>query len=220
MTRAERFETGMAAGDAGPAALAARLASRMCHDLVSPLGAIGNGLELLEMSGMAAGPEQALIADSVAAARARVRLFRLAFGHAAEGQRLPVAELRDLLSDRDSVGRLNCVLEAAGDMSRGDAQMIALAVMCLGTGLPWGGRVLICRAETGALPGAASGWRLVAEADRTRPDAALWAWLDGGVPGPLPAPGEVHFALLGMVAAAQGRSLRWELDETGAEIGF
>lgn len=220
MTGAERFATGMATEEAGAAALAALLASRMCHDLVSPLGAIGNGLELLEMSGAAAGPEHALIADSVAAAGARLRLFRLAFGHAGDGQRLPVAELRELLSDRDSVGRLNCLLEAAGDLSRRDAQLIALAVMCLGTGLPWGGRVLICRAETGTLAGAASGWRLVAEAERTRPDAALWAWLDGPGAAPLPGPGEVHFALLGTVAAAQGRNLRWELDATGAEISF
>src|SRR5690606_27339952 len=99
MTGAERFATGMATEDAGAAALAALLASRMCHDLVSPLGAIGNGLELLEMYGAAAGPEHALIADSVAAAGARLRLFRLAFGHAGDGQRLPVAELRELLSD-------------------------------------------------------------------------------------------------------------------------
>lgn len=219
MTRVERLPVAAAADGVGPAALAALLASRMCHDLVSPLGAIGNGLELLEMAGGAPGPELALISDSVAAARARVRLFRLAFGHAGAGQRLPVAELREVLTDRDSVGRLTCVLEAEGDLSRLDAQMIALAVMCLGTGLPWGGRVLICRAETGALAGAASGWRLVAEADRTRPDTALWAWL-GGAAAALPAPGEVHFALLGTVAAAAGRVLRWELDESGAEISF
>ncbi len=37
--------TRIAAGD-----LAALLGSRLCHDLVSPLGAIGNGVELLEMS--------------------------------------------------------------------------------------------------------------------------------------------------------------------------
>ena len=34
-----------------PENLAALVTSRLCHDLVSPLGAIGNGLELLELSG-------------------------------------------------------------------------------------------------------------------------------------------------------------------------
>lgn len=33
------------------AELASLVAARLCHDLVSPLGAIGNGVELLEMSG-------------------------------------------------------------------------------------------------------------------------------------------------------------------------
>ena len=220
MTRAERLSGVAAIPARDEAGLAARLASRMCHDLVSPLGAIGNGLELLEMSGAMRGPEATLIADSVAAARARVRLFRLAFGHAGEGQRLPMAELREVLSDRDSMGRLSVVLDGTGDLSRGAAQLIALSVMCLATGLPWGGRVLVCRAETGVQPGAASGWRLVAEADRTRPDPGLWAWLDGDRPSPLPAPGEVHFALLSAAARAQGRHLRWELDDSGAEISI
>lgn len=220
MIRAERLAGAAAIPEGDGLGLAARLASRMCHDLVSPLGAIGNGLELLEMAGAMRGPEAALISDSVAAARARVRLFRLAFGHAGEGQRLPMAELREVLADRDSMGRLAVVLDGTGDLSRGAAQLITLSVMCLSTGLPWGGRVLVCRAETGAQAGAASGWRLVAEADRTRPDPALWAWLDGGVDGPLPGPGEVHFALLSAAARAQGRHLRWELDDSGAEISI
>lgn len=48
--------TRIAAGD-----LAALLGSRLCHDLVSPLGAIGNGVELLEMS-----PDFPGLADLVA----------------------------------------------------------------------------------------------------------------------------------------------------------
>ena len=37
--------------------IAALLGSRICHDLISPLGAISNGVELLEMSGAQMGPE-------------------------------------------------------------------------------------------------------------------------------------------------------------------
>ena len=56
--------------------LASLVAARLCHDLVSPLGAIGNGVELIEMGGQPASgksPEMALISDSVAAARASDR---------------------------------------------------------------------------------------------------------------------------------------------------
>ncbi len=43
-----------------PTDLIALVGSRICHDLVSPLGAIGNGVELLAMAGAMPGPELAL----------------------------------------------------------------------------------------------------------------------------------------------------------------
>ncbi len=62
--------------------LAAMLCSRVCHDLISPVGAIGNGLEVL------ADPEQAemaefaqdLINSAAKQARAKLEFARLAFG--------------------------------------------------------------------------------------------------------------------------------------------
>lgn len=62
------------------------LCSRLCHDLVSPVGAIRNGLELLEdMAGEEtgfAGEAVKLIDHSAAQADRRLRLFRLAYGQA------------------------------------------------------------------------------------------------------------------------------------------
>ena len=66
--------------------LAALVGSRICHDLISPIGAINNGLELLGMSGDMSGPELELISDSVANANARIRFFRIAFGAAANSR--------------------------------------------------------------------------------------------------------------------------------------
>ena len=51
--------------------LAALLGSRICHDLISPIGAIGNGLELLMMDPGTHGPEMSLISESVGHANAR-----------------------------------------------------------------------------------------------------------------------------------------------------
>jgi histidine phosphotransferase ChpT len=62
--------------------LAALIGSRICHDLISPIGAIGNGVELLLMEASGKGPELSLISESVAAANARIRFFRVAFGAA------------------------------------------------------------------------------------------------------------------------------------------
>lgn len=201
-----------------PERLAALVSSRLCHDIVSPLGAIGNGLELLELSGefpgIARSPEMQLIAESVEAARARIRWFRVAFGHASPDQRLSLSELSALLADVEKGGRLKLRLEAEGDLPRAEARMILLALMCLETALPWGGRVLVCRG--------ASGWRLVAESSRTKPDPALWSWLDPDATRarPEPASSEVHFLLLAGFARAAGRPLSWELDESGGEIAF
>ncbi|RCW88608.1 histidine phosphotransferase family protein [Paracoccus lutimaris] len=203
---------------AGPEHLAVLLGSRLCHDLVSPLGAIGNGLELLELSGEFPGitnsGEMALILESLNAARARIRCFRVAFGHAATDQRLSIAEIAALLADVEKAGRLRLRIEAEGDLPRGEARMILLALMCLETAMPWGGSVLVCRG--------AQGWRLVAEASRTKHDPALWSWLDPDQlrERPEPTPSEVQFLLLGGLARDDGRRLSWELDETGAEISF
>ena len=61
--------------------LAALVGSRICHDLISPIGAIGNGLELFLMD-TAGGPELALITESISHAKARIRFFRVAYDEA------------------------------------------------------------------------------------------------------------------------------------------
>ncbi|WP_029008438.1 histidine phosphotransferase family protein [Azospirillum halopraeferens] len=68
------------------------LASRVCHDLVSPVGAIHNGLELIEemeeepASGFL-GESIKLIEHSAGQAERRLKLFRLAYGMAGRDQR-------------------------------------------------------------------------------------------------------------------------------------
>jgi hypothetical protein len=77
--------------------LADLIGSRLCHDLSNPLGAIGNGVELLDLTGSAKGPEMDLIRDAVGDALARVRFFRLAFGHAGPDHMTSAREARTTL---------------------------------------------------------------------------------------------------------------------------
>ncbi|MDO5614499.1 MAG: histidine phosphotransferase family protein [Paracoccus sp. (in: a-proteobacteria)] len=197
--------------------LSAMVGSRLCHDLVSPLGAIGNGLELLQMSGEFSGigksPEVQLIAESVDAARARIQAFRMAFGAAPADQRVSQPDLARVLDGMSKQGRVRITLEAEGDLPRIEGRMILLAIMCFETAMPWGGRVLAVRAG--------QRWRLMAEANRMKPDNALWSWLGGDAVGQtLPAPSEVQFPLLAECAREAQRPLTWELDEKGGEISF
>jgi histidine phosphotransferase ChpT len=64
--------------------LAALLCSRICHDLISPAGAIVNGLEVLDEGGDAETQKFAmdLIRKSARTASARLQFCRIAFGAA------------------------------------------------------------------------------------------------------------------------------------------
>jgi histidine phosphotransferase ChpT len=77
----------------------ALMVSRVCHDLVGPLGAVVNGLEVLEDERDAAMREDALrlVATSANQALARIQFMRIAFGAAGSAG----AEL-----DLNEVGRL------------------------------------------------------------------------------------------------------------------
>ena len=64
--------------------LASLLCSRLCHDLMSPVGALNNGIELMADE---QDPEMRdrcveLLADSAKATANKLKFFRLAFGAA------------------------------------------------------------------------------------------------------------------------------------------
>ncbi len=63
---------------------ASLLASRICHDLISPVGAVNNGLEILADESDPEMTEQAmaLIRNSAESASAKLQFMRLAFGMA------------------------------------------------------------------------------------------------------------------------------------------
>src|SRR4051812_10422890 len=64
--------------------LASLLCSRLCHDLMSPVGALNNGIELLADEHDADMRDKCmeLLADSARASANKLKFFRLAFGAA------------------------------------------------------------------------------------------------------------------------------------------
>lgn len=74
-----------------PARLASLVASRICHDLISPIGALNNGVELLSSGGVG-GEEISLIAECADASRATLAFQRLAFGAAKEADTVSTAD--------------------------------------------------------------------------------------------------------------------------------
>ncbi len=177
--------------------LVALLGSRLCHDLISPIGAIGNGVELLQLESGQTSPEMTLIAQSVAHASARIRFFRVAFGEARTGQRVSRTEVHSILSDLQESGRLGFDWQGPADVSRGTAKLAFLMILCLETAMPYGGQV--------DFSGGTDGARLVGSSQKNRIDEGLWEILNDGTYPPDITPAQVHFALLAEELARQGR---------------
>lgn len=181
-----------------PSHLNALLGSRICHDLISPLGAIGNGVELLQMTGMGDSAEMTLIADSVEAANARVRLFRIAFGAAEDGQVLSRAELRAVTGHIGADRRMQIDWTPPERLDRRQAKLAILLLLAAETLLPYGGRVEMLTDGDRISLGLA--------AERMRRDRELLSQLTE--PGAaLPEASEIHFPLARIAAATIGRQI-------------
>jgi histidine phosphotransferase ChpT len=180
------------------------IGSRICHDLISPIGAINNGIELLEMSRPSMGPEMALIAESVSNASARIRFFRIAFGAAGE-QIVGRPEVISILKDVYAGSRLQVAWGPLDGQQRRLVRLTFLALLCLETGMPYGGRIEIAQdADYMVLRG---------HADKFNMDETLWAML-GSQPRPEDLrPAQVQFGLLPLIAADEGRSITLTREE-------
>ena len=189
--------------------LAALIGSRICHDLVSPIGAIGNGVELMVMERGRASPELDLIADSVSSANAKLRFFRLAFG-ASGGQRVARAEVQAILADAVPSTRLSVSWTSDPDLARGEVKLLLLALLCLETALPWGGRIAVAQGP--------ARWSLLAEAARLKVDPGLWGSLQGPEPGLEVTPALVHFPLLAEELRRSGRRFSAQLGDAAIRI--
>lgn len=193
--------------------LTALLGSRICHDLISPIGAIGNGVELLMMDGMGTSPELALIVDSVANANARIRFFRVAFGAAgASDQRISRSEVVGILDDLTRGGRLTMEWQTPTDLSRREVKLAFLSILCLESAMPHGGTLSIDRDE--------NRWTLRGKAARLRIDPDLWALLANPATTVEIGPAQVQFALLNDEIARQHRRLTVEVGEAALRLSY
>lgn len=80
---------------------ASLMCSRLCHDLLSPVGSFGNGLELLAEEQDAEMRQRCmtLLEASATAAINRLKFFRLAFGSSGGyGDSIAVADITDAIS--------------------------------------------------------------------------------------------------------------------------
>ena len=177
---------------------AALIGSRICHDLISPIGAINNGLELIEMSRPSISPEMALISESVTNASARIRFFRIAFG-AASDQVVGRPEITAILADIYGPSRLTVSWTPLEGQPRHLVRLTFLALMYMETAMPYGGRIEVSEDE-GQIT-------LVGHADKYNFDETLWLPLAAGTPTGDLRPAQVQLGLLPVIARDEGRQL-------------
>jgi histidine phosphotransferase ChpT len=190
--------------------LSALVSARLCHDLISPMGAIGNGLELMQMSGGRTGAEVNLISESLDNALAKLKFFRVAFGPADPQARQSFEEAAQI-TDAAFQGRFTVTWQAEGkDMPRPMARMLYLAILCLEKSLPMGGELRINSAEDAA--------RMSVEGRRTSPPELLWAHVRDGRPVPDLRSDGVQFALLRRALDGAQAAFDVRFTESGATL--
>lgn len=127
--------------------IAALMCSRLCHDLISPVGAIANGLEVMrdEEDDEMRAHALTLIEASVQQAGARLQYARLAFGVAGSaGSDVDLGEARRLLSELLIRGKVEIVWglpehAVAKDIVKLLLNVLLVAIDCV----PRGGRVSV-----------------------------------------------------------------------------
>lgn len=193
-----------------PYFLATLIGSRICHDLISPLGAVSNGLELLSLSGAEPSPELALVAESVTNANARIRFFRLAFGIASEDQMIGAEEINGILKGVYTDGRIYAERFPSGSFPRAEVRAAMLALLCVEQAVPYGGTLTVTQDD--------HGWDISATGDRLNPNAQLWGVLAGIAPKEAVPPSAVQFLMLAEVLPKLGMICSANVTENTATI--
>lgn len=93
------------------------VASRICHDLVSPVGAISNGVELMQEMGPEAGDEAiTLVSTSALQASIRLKTFRLAYGAAGTDKNIGWRDVKDAFTGWITSGHVQAEFEQGLDV--------------------------------------------------------------------------------------------------------
>jgi histidine phosphotransferase ChpT len=205
--------------------LASLLCSRLCHDLLSPVGALTNGLELLADE---RDPEMRrrcfeLLEQSARISADKLKFFRLAFGAAGGfGEMVPVSEARALI---DALIGNNWRIEVnwalASDSLPKPAvktllnlALIAIESLVRGGTLDIGAELRGGEGEKGAseIVVRAAGARIAFDQDIGRA-------LDGSLPASELASRTAPAAMLCELAQSLGGGLQWELTEEALVMG-
>jgi histidine phosphotransferase ChpT len=117
--------------------------SRLCHDLISPIGAVGNGLELMaeEADHELLDDARRLVEDSSSRAAALLQLYRSAYGNAGNQPAFGVNEAVKLAKEAFDPNRLTLTsfVPPGAEWPAGYGKLVLNAILTVSEWLPRGG---------------------------------------------------------------------------------
>jgi histidine phosphotransferase ChpT len=200
--------------------LASLLCSRLCHDLLSPVGALSNGLELLADE---KDPEMRkrcfeLLEQSARISADKLKFFRLAFGAAGGfGEMVPVHEARAVIDALvGNNGRIDVQWALSGDSLPKPAVKVLLNLSLIGIEALVRGGTLDIGAE---LREGASEIVVRASGPRIAFDPVVGHALDGSLDRAALSSKTAPAAMIQELAAMLGGGLQFALGEDALVMG-
>jgi len=126
------------------------MAARLCHDLIGPVSAIGNGIELLADEDPGFLREAVgLVGDSARIASRRLQFYRFSYGFSGAGVAGGSAPHR-LVADFFAGGNIECVYSPEMQAAELPRQKLGCAMLSVAAeGLPRGGTLLLAPGNAG-----------------------------------------------------------------------
>lgn len=195
------------------------MASRICHDLISPVGAVNNGVEFLQedMNGGDTSDAIGLISMSAQSAGARLQAFRLAYGAGGRDTTVKPSDVHKVFENLVvPEGKITQdwnpeTLYAGSELEEGFCKLLMCTLILGQEALPKGGVIRVTRdGDATIIAGEGNDANI-----RPQVDKALDRTLDVSVVEPR----LVHPYVIGILAAQYGYSITVATNETG-KIAF
>lgn len=135
--------------DANAVRLIELISSKLCHDIISPVGAISNGVEILEELGPDAGEDvTSLIAFSATQASSKLKALRMAYGLGGADESIRIEDVHKTFEDLIAgEARLTQSWDPFADLGleprRGHAKILLCALIFASEGMPKGGVISV-----------------------------------------------------------------------------
>jgi len=195
--------------------LAALISSKICHDVIGPVGAIYNGLEILDEDDDAEAKNYALdvIRNVTEQASARLQFARFAFGAAGSaGAQIELGTAEQISRGLVGNGKHKLVWRGMpGQMAKDKVKLLLNLVASAITALPRGGEIQV--AVTGSLD--SPSFVLRCQGTAARPPQYLSDYVGGGQPPQLDAMSIQAYYTWRLAAASK---MRLDIAKDGADV--